>query len=122
MAENENSQAPESDAGSFEAVYRQGWVLHGAGKDAEAVDAFRKAIPLNPNSVDANYALGLSLKGIQYNHEAIQTFRHVLELIDAGQVEDPTRAELVRRLALGHINQMEKGDWNLEKEIWRKEK
>ena len=39
-------------------------------------------------------------------------------LIDQGKIEDHAKREMLRRLTLGHINELTTGDWNLEDEIW----
>jgi tetratricopeptide (TPR) repeat protein len=111
---------PVSSPNTFAEYYRQGWALHAAGKQDVAEQNLRKAIELEPESVDAHFTLGLALKAQDRNREAVQVFQKVLSLIQSGAVEHNTRSEMVRRLALGHINQIEKGDWDLEGEIWRR--
>jgi hypothetical protein len=41
-------------------------------------------------------------------------------LLDGGVVPDKSRARILRRLALGHVNEMTSGNWNLEAEIWQR--
>lgn len=106
---------------TFAEFYRQGWAQHAAGKQEAAEASLRKAIELEPNSVDAFYTLGLTLKKADRRREAVEAFRQALDLIAAGALEHGSRSEMVRRLSLGHINQIEKGNWNLEKEIWQRE-
>ncbi len=97
-----------------------GWVLKGEGKLDEAEKAFRQAIDLDPKSVEAYYGLGLALKAQDRRQECVKSFEKVLELIADHQVEDRIRAEMLKRLAQGHINQLLSGDWDLEKEIWKR--
>jgi hypothetical protein len=52
--------------------------------------------------------------------EAIPSFQKAVSLIEAGKLENKDRSEMLRRLALGHINELTVGDWNLEKEIWQR--
>ena len=111
---------PVSSPNTYAENYRQGWALHAAGKQDAAEQSLRKAIELEPESVDAHFTLGLALKAQGRNRDAVQLFQKVLSLIQSGAVEHNTRSVMVRRLALGHINQLEKGDWDLEGEIWRK--
>ncbi len=98
---------------------RRGYAYYGIGKYPEACDDFRKAIDLDPNAVDAIYALGMSLKSSQKNEEAIDAFKNAIALIDSGVISDKARARILRRLALGHVNEISSGDWNLEAEIWQ---
>jgi tetratricopeptide (TPR) repeat protein len=111
---------PVSSPHTYAEYYRQGWALHAAGKQDASEQSLRKAIELEPDAVDAYFTLGLALKAQGRNREAVQVFQKVLSLIQSGTVEHNTRSEMVRRLAVGHINQIEKGDWDLEREIWRK--
>jgi tetratricopeptide (TPR) repeat protein len=105
---------------TYAEFYRQGWANHAAGKQETAEEYLRRAVELGPNSIDAHFTLGLALKAQDRRREAVQSFRKVIELIEAGELEDHARSEMVRRLAIGHINQIEKGDWNLEEVVWRK--
>ncbi len=119
---------PEQNAQSsvnktYEEYLREGWRLYGSkGNDDAAEENFRRAISSNPNSVDAYYGLALVLKTQDRRQEAIQMFQKVVDLLNANVVEDRSRAQMLRRLALGHINWLKSGDWNLEKEIWRHER
>jgi tetratricopeptide (TPR) repeat protein len=100
--------------------YRQGWDHHVKREEEPAEASLRKALALEPESVDANYVLGLVLKSQQRGKEAIESFERVLDLLDQNKVEDRTRSAMLRRLAKGHINHLKTGDWNLEKEIWQR--
>lgn len=87
-------------------------------KDAEA--DFKQAISLKPEAVDAVYALGMTKKAQGSKEEAINAFRQAIEMLESGVIEGRSRSEMLRRLALGHINEISIGDWNLEKEIWKR--
>jgi tetratricopeptide (TPR) repeat protein len=100
---------------------RRGWAYHSRGMHDEAEADFNQAIKLSPNSIDANYVLGLVYKAQGKKEQAIKSFKTVVKLIEADQLEDKIRAEMLRRLATGHVNELSVGDWNLEKEIWRHE-
>jgi tetratricopeptide (TPR) repeat protein len=99
---------------------RRGYAFYARSLFPEAEDDFRKAIELDPEAVDAVYALGMALKAHGRHEESIQVFKQVLSLLNAGAVADRVRADMLRRLAVGHINFITSGDWNLEKEIWQK--
>ena len=101
--------------------YRQGWMNHGSKKNEEAAEEdFRQAIALNPKSVDAYFGLGLVLKAQDRRQEAILAFQQVVDFLETNIIEDRIRSQMLRRLAIGHVNQMKTCDWNLEKEIWNR--
>ena len=83
-------------------------------------DDLKAAISLDPELVDAYYNLGLMLKAVFRKEESIQAFEKYIDLISNGLVKNHDRAEMLRRLAMGHINEQRTGDWNLEKEIWHR--
>ena len=100
--------------------FRQGWMYHTSdGNEIAAEESFRQAIDLNKNYVDAYYGLGLVLKLLNRDQESVEAFQTVINKIEAGAIEDHARAEMLRRLSLGHINQLISGDWGLEEEIWQ---
>jgi len=96
----------------------QGYMLKASGKFDDAEANFRKAISLEPASVEAYYALGLVLKAEDRRQDSIMCFEKVLGLIDADP-KDAGRAHMLQRLVKAHINQLRSGDWDLEKEIWQ---
>jgi hypothetical protein len=65
--------------------------------------------------------LGLIYKAQGKKDQAVKSFNSVINLIQTDQLEDKTRAEMLRRLATGHVNELSRGDWNLEEEIWQHE-
>jgi tetratricopeptide (TPR) repeat protein len=103
-----------------EDYFRQGWVQHSNENDERAAEgSFRRSISLDKNNVDAYFGLGLVQKAQGKHQEALDSFQTVLEKIAGGRIEDHVRAEMLRRLTLGHINLLKTGDWDLEKEIWQ---
>ncbi len=84
-----------------------------------AEEDLKAAVALNPELVDGWYNLGLTLKAVFRKDESVQSFEKCIELLSNGVVENHDRTEMMRRLALGHINEQRLGDWNLEKEIWK---
>jgi tetratricopeptide (TPR) repeat protein len=99
---------------------RRGWAYHARGMNDLAEADFRRALSIDSDDVDANYVLGLVLKAQGRKEEAIPSFQKAVSLIEAGKLENKDRSEMLRRLALGHINELTVGDWNLEKEIWQR--
>lgn len=104
----------------FEDYLRRAWAYHSRGKNREAEQDLQEALYIQPDSVDAQYVLGLVRKAEAHDQEAVACFERCVALIDAGKIEDRTRSRMLRRLAQGHINEITTGDWNLEKEIWKR--
>jgi len=95
----------------------RGWSFYAAGNYPKAEDDLREALCLEPDNVDTTYALGLVLKAAGQNTQAVETFRQAAAL--AEYMDDKVRGRMVRRLAHGHIHEIESGQWNLEKETWQ---
>ena len=96
-----------------------GWGLYGGGQYAEAAEQFKRVLGLSRDAVDALYGLGLSYKALGNKEAAVDAFEKVSALAD--QLEDKVRGTMLRRLSRGQVNEMNSGDWNLEKEIWQRE-
>ena len=91
---------------------------HSRGEQAQAESDFRRALSYSQNSIDAHFALGLVLKTQGKKEDAVETFNVTMGLIEQGAIEDNEKRVMLRRLTLGHINELTIGDWNLEDEIW----
>ncbi len=90
-----------------------------ARKQYEKAEAdLRKATSLDPDAKDAYYSLGMVLKAQGRKEEAVQAFQRAIDVLTADKSD--VSAEMLRRLALGHINELKKGDWDLEREIWKR--
>lgn len=98
-----------------EAHSNLGWGHYGQKQFAEAIQEFQEALRLDANWVDAHYGLGLALKGAGSKMEAVAAFEKAAAL--APQMEDRVRGAMLMRLAHGQINQLKKGDWDLDKEL-----
>lgn len=98
----------------------RGYALYTTGDYSQAQTEFEKAVSLDPNDIEAVYGLGLTLKMQGRLEESSDTFQKVLSLLQDGYVKDSTRAKMLERLTKGHLNIMTIGDWNLEKEIWKR--
>ena len=104
----------------IETYMRRGWAYHSRDLEDKAEADFRRALNLDPESVDANYVLGLVLKAKGEINEAVQQFEKTVQLLEAGKLDNKSRTEMLRRLSLGHINELKSGDWDLEREVWRR--
>jgi tetratricopeptide (TPR) repeat protein len=97
-------------------LLRQGWAHYGAGEYEPAVAQFEQARHLAPDDPEPAFGLGLSHKLAGRKAQAIAAFREAAA--HAEHLTDRTRATMLRRLALGHVNRLERGQWDLEKEVW----
>jgi len=96
-----------------------GWGLYGAGQYAEAARQFERVLALDMNYLDAHYGLGLANKALGHKEPAVAAFDRVAKL--ASQIDDKIRGTMLRRLAHGHVNEINAGDWQLADEIWHRE-
>ena len=110
-----------SEPNDYESFVRRGWAHHSKGEQERAESDFRRAVSYSPESVDANFALGLNLKSQGRKEEAVEVFNKTMQLIEDGKSESNSKTEMMRRLTLGHINELTIGDWNLEDQIWHQE-
>lgn len=99
---------------------RRGMAFY-ARKDYEAaVSDLKKAILLDNTHIDSHYSLGMVYKAADRKQEAVAAFNQALNLIKSTPADDSTKFDMLKRLATGHVNEITQGDWNLEKEIWRR--
>lgn len=101
------------DAGAH---LRYGWALYGSGDAEGASGQARLAAKLAPTDVEGPYLLGMALKVAGDAGGAVAAFRSAASMA-AGQ-GDNSRAAMLRRLAVGQANWLEKGAWDLEPETW----
>lgn len=94
----------------------QAWGLYAQGSWNEAVREIRTGLQRFPDSLDLRFVEGLTLKRLDRRTEAVAAFREALLRVDG--VGEKTRAAMLRRLLVGHINMLEQGAWNLEPETW----
>jgi tetratricopeptide (TPR) repeat protein len=102
------------------AEYQRRGMAYYARKQFDAAEAdLKKAISLDGNHIDSFYSLGMVFKAQDRKDEAVEAFKQVLALLAASSDAGKANNDMLRRLALGHINEITQGDWNLEKEIWK---
>jgi len=100
--------------------YQRRGMAYYARKQYDAGEAdLKKAISLDANHIDSFYSLGMVLKAQNRKDEAVEAFTQAINLITASPDAAKANKDMLRRLALGHINELKQGDWNLEKEIWK---
>jgi Tfp pilus assembly protein PilF len=110
-AVEEYRQAVAANPKSAEAYANLGWGLYGEDKWDEAVKAFTEALSLEAGNVDALYGLALTHKIAGAKTEAVTTFNATLAQLP--KLEDQMRGNVLKRLAHGHINLIQSGDWKL---------
>jgi tetratricopeptide (TPR) repeat protein len=97
-------------------IIERGWLFYSRKSYDRAILDFLKVLETDSQDPDLLYALALSYKGTGNSSKAIEVFEKVYILLD--NLDDHTKARMLQRLVHGHINQINNGDWNLEKEIW----
>jgi tetratricopeptide (TPR) repeat protein len=107
--------AVEANPTSVDAQCNLGWGYYGERQYETAIEVFRQALKLDAGSVDANYGLAMSLKEAGQGEQAVPVFARVMKL--APQKETGARGRMLARLARGHINQIRKGDWDLDEDM-----
>jgi len=98
---------------------RRGMAYYARKSYAEAEKDLQKAIGLDAREIEGHYRLGMVYKALKKKDEAIREFKTVIDLLDTQTSFSSAKYAMLRRLALGHVNEVSEGDWNLEKEIWR---
>ncbi len=96
----------------------RGWLYYSREKFELAEADIDIVLQREPGNIDAWYALGLTLKAMGNAQGAVDAFSRIDAAI--GQIDDHQKATIISRLAHGQINQIKTGDWNLEKEVWKK--
>jgi tetratricopeptide (TPR) repeat protein len=96
---------------SAEAHANLGWGYYGKEQYPEALKSLQEALALDPNLLEARYALALVYRAMNSKAEAIAEFEKVLALAD--QVDNTIRRHMLKRLVRGHISQINTGDWQL---------
>lgn len=97
-----------------------GWSHHTKGEQEAAVENFQKAIAKDSKSIEGLYGLALVLKSQGRRRDSKMIFEQIISIIDEEMSRNSVRKTMLKRLVKAHINQIQEGDWNLEKEIWQK--
>jgi tetratricopeptide (TPR) repeat protein len=99
---------------------RRGMAYYARKQFPEAEADLKKAISLDPKSIDSFYSLGMVYKAMGKDDDAVSAFKQVVNLITERSDASTVKNDMLRKLALGHMNEITNGDWNLEKEIWKR--
>lgn len=101
------------------ALIKDAWAAYGQGKSHEALARLGPAARRFPDDAEVHYALGMVSESAGDRTQARAAFARVIEIVD--RQEKRARGTMLRRLAQGHINRIERGVWDLEAEIWQRQ-
>lgn len=104
-----------------EEFQRRGMAYYARKQFTEAEADLKKAISLDGNNIDSYYSLGMVMKAVHRNEDAVNAFKQVVDLISAKSDAGSVKLDMLRRLALGHINEITEGEWNLGSEMWKRD-
>jgi tetratricopeptide (TPR) repeat protein len=107
--------AAQANPTSVEAQSNLGWGYYGQHQYPDAIKTFQAALALDNGYIDAHYGLALALKENQQGAQAVPEFETVIKL--TSQLENSERGMMLAKLARGHINQIQSGDWNLDTDM-----
>ena len=97
----QNSSNQIAGASEVDALVGQAWSQHYHGQNDNAAQAFRDIVQNNPDHIDANYGLGLTLKTLGRKDEAKQSFLKTKQLIEAAataQKDENARFQMLSRM------------------------
>jgi tetratricopeptide (TPR) repeat protein len=106
------------DPQTNEEYLERGWLYYSHEKYERAEADINAVLQNEPDNVDAWYALGLVWKAIGNLQRAVEAFSKIDSVI--AEIDEHQRATIISRLAHGQINQIQTGNWDLEKEVWKK--
>ena len=90
--------------------------MYGAGSYPQAAEAAQECRNRSPSDPEPSYLLGMALKAAGDGDAAVAAFRAAAAALPA--MQDAVRGAMLRRLAVGQINWIERGKWDLEPETW----
>lgn len=110
----ENQELQPIEAKTPEELLLRGWAYRVKHEPDKGEADFRKLLDLQPKSIYAQYGLAQVLMEQGKNAEATKAFQEVAKWIEGGVLQgDEVRAGMLRRQALGHIERMKTGHWDL---------
>jgi hypothetical protein len=95
---------------------RWGWALYAAGRFGEAAGVAAECCDASSGDPETAYLLGMALKAAGDKSGAVAAFKVAAE--SARGIGDEVRGAMLRRLAVGQVNWLSRGDWDLEPETW----
>jgi len=113
------NDAPDGGTTELARSLELAWRHYGESRYDEACATLEAALQRDPRDFEVQYALALALKKRGDAPRAAATFRGAIDSLD-GQDLDTTRRRMLRRLAVGHLNMLDHGRWDLEPETWER--
>lgn len=101
----------EQNPDDIEAMRTLAWEFYGRAHDQEALETLEAAAEKFPKDAEIQYAMGLVLKRLGKRERARSAFHLALEGIEL--MPRSTRADMLRRLATGQVNQLDHGSWDI---------
>lgn len=101
----------EENPDDLDAVRTLAWEYYGRALDEEALQTLEAASSKFPKDAETHYAMGLVLKRLGKRDRARGAFSVALECIKS--MPRSTRADMLRRLATGQVNQLDHGTWDI---------
>jgi tetratricopeptide (TPR) repeat protein len=97
----------ELQAGTADEYLRRGLIYKAHGEQAKAEADLKKVLSLDPESVDAQYNLGLIFRETGRTAEAREAFRTALANNKLIEERDPARALMITRLTTWQLKHLE---------------
>jgi tetratricopeptide (TPR) repeat protein len=88
-----------------------GWAYYSLDHTQEAIEALTAAGDRFPEDAETYYALGLTYKRAGQTGKALEAFERAISMIEKSV--SGVRADMLRKLSRGQINQLEHGSWDL---------
>ncbi|MGH2581416.1 MAG: tetratricopeptide repeat protein [Anaerolineales bacterium] len=102
------------DSSGAQELLHSGWAHRVKHELDEAESDFRKGLQQLPNDAYGNYGLAQVLMEQGNKSEATEFFQRVAKLVEDGAFKDDrVRANMLHRQALGHIERIKTGEWDL---------
>ena len=105
---------PEKEPETAPEFVERGWDHYSRKEYFRSEADFQKALDLLPDDVDTLYALGMTQHASGRLQEAVKTFEKTIQILESPSYVDSVRSHMLIRLARGHINRIQTGDWKLE--------
>jgi thioredoxin-like negative regulator of GroEL len=99
-------QSTVSSAPGIAEQVKEAWKDHYQHRNEQALAAFEKVAAQDPEHIDAQYGLGLTLAALGQSARAAEVFKHVAQLVDVQIRQQPADDEDARyRMLARMINQ-----------------
>jgi len=109
-------QAARAPGAETDTLLRWGWALYAAGRFLDSAGVARECQTMASGDPEPSYLLGVALKASGDRSGAAAAFGAAAA--DAPGLPDTVRGAMLRRLAVGQMNWLQRGEWNLEPETW----